>query len=195
MTAPVLAPAFSERVQHAVVASYVGSAGQLLRRCPGCSATDHGAPVVQPDDVRFSVSHSAAFIAVAVVASPKPVGIDLEERGRTWSLSSRTIQRVLSPAERRALRASVDEDECFLSMWTRKEAIIKSGDRRLATVAKIDSLAHGHGSSERGDAVTCRTILHDNFVVSLAVDDDCRLLHPTDLTIPGLTAVRVSGLQ
>ena len=81
--------------------------------------TKEGKPYFTDADVCFSISHTKGVCAVAV--SDRPVGVDIERRGRTYS--PRAIEKALTEKE----KAAYDGD--FTRIWGRKEAAAKmTGD-------------------------------------------------------------------
>jgi 4'-phosphopantetheinyl transferase len=86
----------------------------------------HGKPALSDDaGVRFSVSHSADVVAVAVHRE-LDIGVDVE-RLRPVSNHRHLAKRFFAPSEYAALTALSGRaaDEAFLRCWTRKEACAK----------------------------------------------------------------------
>lgn len=71
-------------------------------------------------NVYFNISHSYNRIACAV--SDKPVGIDIEKI-RKYNKS--VAKRVCSKNELDKIEISVDKDDKFTQIWTKKEAVLK----------------------------------------------------------------------
>ncbi len=118
--------------------------GERLGRSPGevvLGSVGRGKPVVLgSDDVHFNLTHSGTTVVVAL--ADVPVGVDVElVRTGAWDLDM--AARVLSPAERDAVRASSDPDREFFRAWTRKEAFAKVDGGglvdQLATLTLLDS--------------------------------------------------------
>lgn len=99
---------------------------------------DHGRPYLlddrgQPDGLRFSLSHCAAGVAVAVCQGAA-VGIDVEDAARqddpmplapqVATADEESELAELAPSQRRA---------AFLRLWTRKEALLKAKGTGLLT--------------------------------------------------------------
>jgi 4'-phosphopantetheinyl transferase len=106
----------------AVLARYLGlrPSSVVLRRSRA------GKPELQGSVFRVSLAHSGE-VALVAVTSRREVGVDVEVlRTDTegWSLRS----HVLTPGERARLEAVPvsGRSEAFLSMWTRKEALLKA---------------------------------------------------------------------
>ena len=81
-----------------------------------------GAPYLpQRPDLHISISHCRQAVAVAV-SSDRRVGIDIESRRK---IGSDLAERVCTPAEQAAIKASADPTMAFLQCWTKKEAVLK----------------------------------------------------------------------
>jgi 4'-phosphopantetheinyl transferase len=106
------------------------------RPCARCSAP-HGKPFLsgQPSTT-FSLSHSGD-ITVAAVAIDHEVGVDVEDLAKMRNIQA-LATKTLSDAERGYFESSGADAECFLRLWTRKEAVLKASGlgitRRLSTV-------------------------------------------------------------
>jgi len=100
---------------------------QIDRRCRHCGDPDHGKPTVAgAPGFSFSVSHSGALLAVAVVHGAQ-VGVDVEEVRPRRHLD-RLAARVLTPAEHARWEALPAEArlDAFLRHWTEREAYLKA---------------------------------------------------------------------
>ena len=91
--------------------------------CHGCGGP-HGRPAVPGGAVHFSLSHSGAWVAVALAETP--VGVDVEEVPDAQTV--RDIAPLLHPGETAELAALDAEEraEAFARCWTRKEAYLKA---------------------------------------------------------------------
>jgi 4'-phosphopantetheinyl transferase len=105
-----------------VLASYLGlrPSSVVLQR------SSAGKPELQGAAFRVSLAHSGE-VALVAVASGRVVGVDVEllrSGTESWSLSS----HALTHSERARLEAlpASQRSEAFLSMWTRKEALLKA---------------------------------------------------------------------
>jgi len=128
---------------------------ELLCRCAICGAS-HGRPVLGSShrrDFRFSLSHTAALVAVAVTRGVE-VGVDIE---RLRALNVAAMLPALAPAERVRLEESTDAALTrFFACWTRKEAYMKGRGLGLhlstqTFVASTEPLRHGARSAIRAD--------------------------------------------
>ncbi len=121
-----------------------------VEELPEFGYMEHGKPfLANMPEIHFSISHCKT--AVACVVGNRPVGIDVECRGRYRESVAR---HVLSDEEMAAVLNADDRDCVFLKLWTRKEAVLKlagegvSGDMkdvlslypeiRLETMAESD---------------------------------------------------------
>jgi 4'-phosphopantetheinyl transferase len=85
----------------------------------------HGKPFLIDADLRFNLSHSGGWAALAV-ARGHEVGIDIEQIRPDRALDD-LARRFFSAREWAALRALPEAERCpaFFRCWTRKEAFIK----------------------------------------------------------------------
>ena len=86
---------------------------------------DSGAPVVHAPDRTAQVSIASRHDAVLAAVADRPIGVDIElvgpSREPPWA--------VLAAEEGAVLNAILDVDarhECFLRIWTFKEAVLKA---------------------------------------------------------------------
>lgn len=111
----------------------------LAARCRGGTAADwqlesddRGQPALRHRNTRLSasISHSGAFVAVAV--ANQPVGLDLEYPGRPRDLAA-LAGFTFSPEECRALEQAPSDQRIrqFLSTWSLKEAFGKRSGEGL----------------------------------------------------------------
>lgn len=111
-----------------------------LLRCgisgPDVRRTPNGKPYLADKALRFSLTHTDSFTAVAL--SPQEVGIDAE---RKKPRNIRTVLSRLTPAER---------EEDFLRLWTAKEAYVKYRGGTLAGM--LPRLTYARGVLEENGA-------------------------------------------
>jgi 4'-phosphopantetheinyl transferase len=119
-----------------VLARYLGvrPSSVVLRRGA------EGKPELQGSAFRVSLAHSGE-VALVAVASGREVGVDVEllrVGTESWSLSS----HALTHSERARLQAlpSARRSAAFLSMWTRKEALLKAVGVGLALDPRLIEL-------------------------------------------------------
>lgn len=117
----------SRAAQRRVLGRYLGCAAEavtIARDCRHCGK-DHGRPYVAGAPVDFSVSHSAGWLLVAVVADGL-VGVDLERVSDARAVDE-LANRVLGPAEQEQFLMAPrgDRPGWFIWAWARKEAALK----------------------------------------------------------------------
>jgi len=117
----------SRAAQRQVVGRYLGCEPQsvtIARDCRHCGK-EHGRPYVPGAPLDFSVSHSAGWLLVAVVAGGL-VGVDLE-RVSDARAADDLANRVLAPAEQEQFLIVPREQRpgWFIWAWARKEATLK----------------------------------------------------------------------
>jgi 4'-phosphopantetheinyl transferase len=92
----------------------------------------HGKPDCRDPNVpQFNLSHSGGRVAV-VFSFSGPVGVDLESRHRVPRNPDRIAAKVFSSPEREVLKDRPGE---FLTLWTRKEALLKAMGQGFAVGA------------------------------------------------------------
>lgn len=117
----------SRVIQRQVLGRYLGCAPEAVtisRDCRHCGK-GHGRPYVAGAPVDFSVSHSAGWLLLAVVAGVL-VGVDLERVPGNRTVDD-LANRVLAPAEQEQF-LMVPRDQrpgWFIWAWARKEAALK----------------------------------------------------------------------
>lgn len=84
----------------------------------------NGKPFLPRQGLRFNLSHSREAFALAWTQNELELGIDIEDRARR--LRAAVIAAAsFSPAEKSAWENSHDAQETWLTIWTRKEALLK----------------------------------------------------------------------
>jgi 4'-phosphopantetheinyl transferase len=120
----------------------VPSLVDLDRACQTCGA-QHG-PVTTPGrGWRCSVSHSGSFAVAAAVASTTAghLGVDLETTcPPDWRI---LLPDVLAPDE-----VAPRHEQGFLTLWVRKEAVLKATGEGLSRPMSSVCLADGSGSGD-----------------------------------------------
>lgn len=122
----------------------------LWQVCPDCGGRGHGRPLLPGlPGWRVSLAHGRGVVAVALGGTP--VGVDVEN-ARGFALGpveQRMVDRVLTPAEAAAVRATPDPEAAFLRSWVRKEALVKAG---AGTLRRLDALDLSRAGGEGGGA-------------------------------------------
>ncbi|MFD7662134.1 4'-phosphopantetheinyl transferase family protein [Streptomyces sp. NPDC059788] len=134
----------------------------LEQHCPGCGSAEHGRPgLAGLPQVYVSLSHTTGVVAAA--AGHEPVGVDVERRTLPDSVRG-AAGRVLSAAERAAMREHADPDAYFLRQWVRKECFVKLGRATLGGLAAVDLAGLPDGAGVR-DAARERLSCHGDLYV------------------------------
>ncbi|MFE4952076.1 4'-phosphopantetheinyl transferase family protein [Leifsonia sp. NPDC056665] len=90
----------------------------------------HGKPLLPGTGLHFSLSHSRG-LSVVLVSDTGPVGVDSEPLNRVYS--ERLFRRILADREiDDILHTTESVPDRFVSMWTRKEAVLKALGTGLA---------------------------------------------------------------
>ena len=99
---------------------------------------EHGKPYL-PDERYFSISHCKQGIAVAI--DDNPIGIDIESiRDADDSL----IRYTMNEEETRQILSSVNRSEAFITLWTKKEALLKMRGTGITDEIKNVLTTAGH---------------------------------------------------
>jgi len=107
-------------LKRAVLSQYLSSTTHEL----SFSQSDYGKPFcVHPDSPFFNLSHSGDWVVLAVSAESE-VGVDVEFE-RAIDADS-IVKRVSSAREIAVYQRSECPQNCFLCLWTQKEAISKA---------------------------------------------------------------------
>ncbi len=85
------------------------------------SRTDSDKPYFKNCEIKFSISHSEDYVAVAV--SDNEIGVDIEKI--TDKDRDNMIDRFFLPSEQEFYHNSEDKPVAFVVLWTRKEAYLK----------------------------------------------------------------------
>lgn len=115
--------------------------------------TPLGKPKLPGSPLRFSLAHSGD-VALVAVARERDVGVDVERLrpdADRWAM----VRHVLTSRERRELEtvAPANRAQTFLSMWTRKEAVLKAAGVGLAidpALVELEGLSLLAGPPELG---------------------------------------------
>lgn len=117
---------------------------------------DHGKPHIEGHpDIHFNLSHSKT-VAMCVI-DRQPVGADVEV---IRPVNTDMIAYAMNDEERDWILASPDTDTAFLTLWTRKEAVIKLTGQGIRHSLK-DVLSHS-------EAYRLETVQTPNYIYSIA---------------------------
>ena len=117
--------------------------------------TERGKPILP--FCNFSISHSGEY-AVCVV-SDKPIGIDIE---KIRDIKSSLKYHFFNTDEASFVNESTDINEAFLKIWTRKEALYKSGNIDLKDLSSFCVL------NENSD-YSFKTKKFNNYIISVCL--------------------------
>ena len=87
----------------------------------------NGRPYLDGSDLDFNITHTdrAVFCAIARSSEDGRVGIDAERVDRVSTLRSMALAERWFTGEERRIFAKAPTPETFLSVWTKKEALVK----------------------------------------------------------------------
>lgn len=107
----------------------------LSQTCADCGGP-HGRPqLVEHPTVGVSWTHSGGL--VCAVVAPAPCGVDAEHV-ISFARRAGAMLNLLPDAERRAVRSAQDQARSLLSLWVRKEALVKAGAGTLTSVLSTE---------------------------------------------------------
>jgi 4'-phosphopantetheinyl transferase len=114
-----------------VVRSYGLPTAELDRTCRFCGDPRHGKPrLVGSPDVDLSIAHAGSLLVVAA-GRGRTVGVDVETIDRL-RVDLRPARGIFTASESAALVDADDWRLLTLTLWTRKEAVLKAIGRGLA---------------------------------------------------------------
>ncbi len=99
-----------------------------------------GKPYLHTPDRAISITHTSAYAFLAISDSSDAIGLDAEDQGRFPAARlPELVSRWFTEAERTEWERTPTE-ETFLSIWTRKEALVKLTGEGLRAIRKTDGL-------------------------------------------------------
>lgn len=108
-----------------------------------------GRPYLEGADFDFNITHTdrAVFCAIARSADDGRVGIDAERVDRVSTLRSMALAERWFTGEERRRFAKAPTTETFLSVWTRKESLVKWTGEGMRALRSEDTTTAGerHG--------------------------------------------------
>lgn len=127
------------------------AAAKLARRVARCCEELHHLPDGKPyfpsmPQLCISISHTGDFAAVS--AEGFAHGIDIEALCR--SISPKLAQRFFTQGERQWTEQAVGDGDWqrrMLTVWTRKEAVIKAAGCSLSDISRLDTCPNGQPES------------------------------------------------
>ena len=145
-------------------------------RRPDIAERDAGRALVLRHE-RNNGSFASSELALVAIAPDRVVGVDLERK--QWKASLKNIAtRFFSPGECGILEnaaTTTEKADCFYSLWSMKEAILKATGEGIADLTKVEVLPELKSSGDEVDAARWR--LHDlspidGFGAALAVEGE-----------------------
>ena len=126
-----------------LLAGYLGADPARLR----LAAETHGQPYVAggaAGDLMFNLSHSGDMVLYAITRG-RHVGVDIEKIHHDLDIDG-LAARLYTPAERATLDRLSGDDRtvAFLTLWTRKEAILKAVGTGLTVAPHLIEAIPGH---------------------------------------------------
>lgn len=140
-----------------------GGRAEIVHHCRSCGSHDHGRPALRGSELSVSLSH--APVHVGAVVGDGPVGIDVEDLARR--ITMRDLGDFLTAAERESVAGAPNPGERLLALWTRKEALVKTGAATLDDVHLVDTSPQVVRVA--GERWALRTERRDGHVVSVVV--------------------------
>ncbi|GGH17779.1 hypothetical protein GCM10007036_19490 [Alsobacter metallidurans] len=124
----------------AALAAVLGEAPETI----GLTLGRHDKPALEaPGDLAFNLTHSDEHVALALTRGAE-IGLDIEPTAPPEREAVAEV--VMTPEELAAFRAvpGPERDKAFLSLWTRKEAILKAAGSGFSVEPR--ALAVGFGA-------------------------------------------------
>ncbi|MBC7418675.1 MAG: 4'-phosphopantetheinyl transferase superfamily protein [Pedobacter sp.] len=110
----------------------------LSLKCREFDFTKRGKPMYP--GLEFNLSHSGKY--VLIIISNRSVGIDIEIPETNFDFST-VLEHTFSLEEINYIKKSDYRRECFLTLWTRKEALLKAtGEGLIDDLTSISVLDH-----------------------------------------------------
>ena len=117
--------------------------------------TENGKPYLTHPDRAISITHTHSHAFCAISDSNEPIGLDAEELGRlSLERLPALAARWFTASEQEAL-GSTPTEEAFLSVWTRKEALVKQTGDGLRSIRKTDGIQTETRSYRIGNTILC----------------------------------------
>ncbi len=111
----------------------------------------------------FSISHSADLVVCAV--GDKPVGIDIEKRE---PVKKRKTYPLFSGKESEYVNGAEDSSLAFLTLWTRKEAVVKAEGGTLADMANFSLVNEDLSLKPTVKNLLLKTEITADYLISVA---------------------------
>lgn len=146
-----------------------------------CEYNEQGKPFYKElPDFHFNLSHSGDYAVIAL--SDKPVGVDIEKRGKLDEKKIRLAKKFFHPAEFELLKAAdrEEQEKLFYQVWTLKESYAKAVGRGIGisfssfcTSPREQSFSME--SEELCKVRFCQYDLIPGYALALCFQEDCAL--------------------
>ena len=124
-----------------LLSTLVERAGRSVKGLELCRNAN-GKPYFENSDLKFSISHSGGYVAVAL-SDDGDIGIDIETADVSEEKARKLAKRFFTEDEQCAVR---DDTDAFLKLWSKKEATAKYLGTSLTQIIQNDR-------SDQADAV------------------------------------------
>lgn len=125
---------------------------------------ENGRPFLENAGMDFNITHTDQAVFCAILRGDGRVGIDAERVNRVSTLRSMALAQRWFTGEERRIFAKAPTPETFLSVWTKKEALVKwTGDGMRALREEDTTSAHtkyGVTFTDYRVGDTCVTLCH-----------------------------------
>ncbi len=101
--------------------------------------TEKGKPYVLSEGLFIGVTHTESLVLIAIASSN--FGIDVERNDRPLSQMDRLLTRLYSQREQETVLGQKEaaQKQCFLALWTKKEAFLKCLGTGLKDLKQADT--------------------------------------------------------
>ena len=131
-----------------ILAKYLGIEAKAIPIIRAEFEKPHLAPPYQ--NFEFNLSHTKSYFALAITKDT-PIGIDIESINKKTDIMG-ISKRFFHPEEHEQILKAKNQEDCFLRIWTQKEALVKAIGSGIsfglenfcvdATNAKVISINH-----------------------------------------------------
>lgn len=110
---------------------------------------------------KLSLSHSGKFVAFSFCSLKESIGVDVEEI--TKKDVKPLVNELFCDEDKQLINLAADSTKKFYQLWTEKEAVTKLINASIFTLL-------ARSSAELNDNYQLKSIVGDNFIVSMASD-------------------------
>lgn len=120
-------------------------------------------------DISFNISHSGSCVVCAISLNCE-IGIDIEQKAMD-SNEIEIFKGHFTRAEWDIISSSVDPEDCFYKMWTRKESVVKADGRGLLLpLNEISVIENSVLISDKKWFIQDLNLVDPNYKLALAID-------------------------